>query len=96
MFSAAQRLSEVQVVIGAAIGRLVRTAGAIGRMVRGAGALFTKLVSDQFFDKETPLVMMGGDVMASSGGSGVVAHPAKKNAVIKMIASDLNTPPLCG
>jgi len=26
----------------------------------------------------------------------VVAHPAKKIAVINMVASDLDTPPLCG
>jgi hypothetical protein len=95
LFSAAQRLSEVQVVTGAAGGGLVRTAGVIGRIDRGAGSFLTRLVSDQF-NEDVSLDMIGGDEMISSGGVDVVAHPAKKNAATNRIASDLDTRSLCG
>jgi hypothetical protein len=53
------------------------------------------LASDQF-NEDASLDMIGGDEMISSGGVGVVAHPAKKIAVTNTIASDLDTQPLCG
>jgi len=95
LFSAAQRLSEVHVVTGAAGDRLVRAAGVPGLIAREAENFLTRLASDQF-NEDASLDMTGGDEMTSSGGFGVVAHPAKKIAVTNMIASDLDTQPLCG
>jgi hypothetical protein len=95
LFSAAQRLSEVHVVIGAAGDGLVLAAGVPGLIACGAGIFLTTLVSVQFNEEFSP-AMIGGDEMTSSGGVDVVAHPAKKNAATKMIASNLDTQPLCG
>ena len=95
LFSAAQRLSEVHVVIGAAGDGLVLAAGVPGLIACGAGIFLTTLVSVQFNEEFSP-AMIGGDEMTSSGGVDVVVHPAKKNAATKMIASNLDTQPLCG
>jgi hypothetical protein len=95
LFSAAQRLSEVHVVIGAAGDGLVLAVGATGLVDRGAENFLTRLASDQF-NEDASLDMIGGDEMISSGGGDVVAHPAKKNAAMNRIASDLDTRSLCG
>jgi hypothetical protein len=95
LFSVAQRLSEVHVVTGAAGDGFVRAAGVPGLIARGAEIFLTRLASDQF-NKDASLDKIGGDEMISSGGVDVVAHPAKKNAATNMIASDLDTQPLCG
>ena len=95
LFSAAQRLSEVHVVVGAAGAGLVLAVGATGLVDRGAENFLTRLASDQF-NEEVSLDMIGSDEMISSGWFGVVAHPAKKIAVTNMIASDLDTRSLCG
>ena len=95
LFSAAQRLSEVHVVTGAADDGMVRAAGVTGLNDRVAGNLLARLVSDQF-NEDALLDMIGGDEMISSGGVDVVAHPAKKNAATNSIADDLDTQPLCG
>jgi hypothetical protein len=95
LFSAAQRLSEVHVVTGAANDGLILAVGVTGLNVRAAGNLLARLVSDQF-NEDALLDMIGGDEMISSGGVDVVAHPAKKNAATNMIAGDLDTQSLCG
>ena len=95
LFSAAQRLSEVHVVTCAAGDGLVRAAGVPGLIARGAENFLTRLASDQF-NEDASLDLIGGDEMISSGGVDEVAHPAKKNAVTNMIASNLDTQPLCG
>ena len=95
LFSAAQRLSEVHVVIGAAGEGLVLAAGIPGPVAREAESFLTRLASDQF-NEEVSLDMIVGDEMTSSGGFGVVAHPAKKIAATNRIAGDLDTQPLCG
>jgi hypothetical protein len=95
LFSSAQRLSEVHVVTGAVNDGLVLAVGVTGLNDRAAGNLLTTLVSDQF-NEDASLDMTGGDEMLSSGGVDVVAHPAKKNAAMNMIAGDLDTQPLCG
>ena len=69
--------------------------GVPGLNGRAAGNCFTALVSVQF-NEDVLSAMTGGDEMISSGTLGVEAHPAKKNAVTNMIASDLDTQPLCG
>jgi hypothetical protein len=95
LFSAAQRLSEVHVVIGAAGDGLVLAAGIPSLIAREAENFLTRLASDQF-NEEVSLDMIGSDEMISSGWFGVVAHPAKKIAVTNRIASDLDTRSLCG
>jgi len=95
LFSAAKRLSEVHVVTGAAGDGFILAAGVPSLLARGAGNFLTTLVSDQF-SEDASLDMIGGDEMISSGGVDVVAHPAQKNAATNMIASDLDTQPLCG
>jgi hypothetical protein len=95
LFSAAQRLSEVQVVIGAAGDGLVLAVVATGLVDRGVENFLTRLASDQF-NEEVSLDMIGSDEMISSGWFGVVAHPAKKIAATNRIAGDLDTQPLCG
>jgi hypothetical protein len=95
LFSAAQRLSEVHVVIGAAGDGLVLAAGVSSLIARGAENFLTRLASDQF-NEDASLDMIGGDEMTSSGWFDVVAHPAKKIAATNMTASDLDTQPLCG
>ena len=95
LFSAAQRLSEVHVVTDAAGDGFVRAAGVPGLIARGAENFLTRLASDQF-NEDASLDRIGGDEMISSGGVDGVAHPAKKNAATNMIASDLDTQPLCG
>jgi hypothetical protein len=95
LFSAAQRLSEVHVVTGATYDGMVLVVGVTGLNVRAAGNRLARLESDQFNDVAL-LDMIGGDVMISSGGVDVVAHPAKKNAATNRIAGDLDTQSLCG
>jgi hypothetical protein len=95
LFSAAQRLSEVHVVTGAASDGFVLAAGVPGLIAREVENFLTRLASDQF-NEDASLDRTGGDEMISSGGVDVVAHPAKKNAATNMIASDLDTQPLCG
>jgi len=95
LFSAAQRLSEVHVVIGAVGDGLVLAVGTTGLVDRGAENFLTRLASDQF-NEGVSLDMIGSDEMISSGGVDVVAHPTKKIAVTNMIARDLDTRSLCG
>jgi len=95
LFSAAQRLSEVQVVAGAAGERFFLTNGTPGWAGRDAGGCLNTLVSDQF-NSVVSSVMTGPDVMVSLGMLGLEAHPAKRNAAPTMIVADLNTRSLCG
>ena len=74
---------------------MVLAVGVTGLNDRAAGNLFTTLVAVQF-NEEASLDMTGGDEMTSSGALGVEAHPVRSIAATNMIASDLNTQPLCG
>ena len=94
LFSAAQRLSEVHVVTGAAYDGMVLVAGVTGLNDRAAGNVFTALASDQF-NEDAP-ADRGGDEMVSFGMVGVEEHPARRIAAPTMMAAGLNIRSLCG
>jgi hypothetical protein len=94
LFSAAQRLSEVHVVTGAADDGRSLPYGITGLNGRAAGNLFMALGSVQF--NEAAPADRGGDEMVSFGMVGVEAHPAKRIAAPMMMATGLNMRSLCG